>query len=221
MDLLLCGSHSCLLSKSFIDLFCNSSLIPGQQGQAYLLLLGPARQCNLRADDGPPDLIWLEELGTCCRGCHLSHIHRPTWNAGGDQGRYPSWFQIPCWIHSTNNDSFRTANTFTSMSTVLSSALQAIRSLSTTVSHLTPRTLPPPRISVWLSQVARNQLPHPTLYGRHMVATMEQSLQVPERRVLCLLTKLLVKVNGQRSRLPKNMGIHGLWECCQRMVVVI
>jgi hypothetical protein len=128
-------------------------------------------------------------------------------------------FEFTIKFPSTDNDSFQTVNTSTSTNTALSSALQATRSLSTTVLHRIPRMLPPLLISVWWSRVVPSQPPRPTLYGRHMVARMAQSSQVLEHRVLCLLTRLLAKVNGQKSHPPKNMAIRGLSGCCQRMMV--
>jgi hypothetical protein len=111
---------------------------------------------------------------------------------------------------SIDTPSSRTANTSTFMNTALSSALQATHSLSTIGLHLTPRMLLRPLINAWLSPAVHSQPPRRTLYGRRMVARMALSLQAPEHRVLCSSTRLLEKVNGQRSHLPKNMDIRGL-----------
>lgn len=133
--------------------------------------------------------------------------------------RIPIIFKFLLESTSTDNGSFQTVNTSTSTNTALSSALQATRSLFTTVSHLIPRMLPPLLIIVWSSRVVPSQPPRPTLYGHHMVARMAQSSQVLEHRVRCLLIRLLGKVNGQKSHPLKNMAIRGLSGCCQRMVV--
>lgn len=165
-------------------------------------------------------------MGRCCRRCvrmmkpltpkglltarqRLPYLYRSTRYAHCDKGKkkWLSWewnIEQKYWHVS----SYRTANISTFTNTALSLTRHLIRSPSTTASLLTPKISYRLSTISLLCQVARSPLLLHMLCGPRMVASMELSLLVQERRVLSSSTRTWATANGQRSSHPRDTATH-------------